>query len=382
MKNKKQTTPIVSLIALIILLCQPLFAAQSTEEYVKLRQALIIKYSHFDSTFAALNAQVKDSEQFSAEHWRWRVDQYLYGQYPQFQSVYDAYTKGKAFSEIYNLPPEQLGPKTLQPETPPTLPQGYFTQNLLGNPHTGSQVVTNNKMVIVYQGELSDPYVASYDFVTHQWDGPYKAGHSTLSKGDRKFDSHGRPIIEQDSKGHFHIVFGGHGGEREDGLNPLSIDTPHAGGRMLHVMSEKPNDISKFIPVDDITPFASYTKSHKMANGDIYFFTRAGTHKSPWLMYKMESGRQTFNKPTVLTWPTPQKSDPIQVDTMYINPERVSDTEIVISYLWHTCNFHEVHDKQNYGRHNAYYIKLDTTTDTFYPLPWLHLTKKHWLTTQ
>ena len=87
-----------------------------------------------------------------------------------------------------------------------------------------------------------------------------------------------------DTQGYLHIVYGGHGGERADGLNPLSIDTPHAGGRMLHVVSRKPYNISEFEYVDDITPFASYTKSYKMGNGDIYLFTRAGTHKSPWVL--------------------------------------------------------------------------------------------------
>ncbi|MFP3636976.1 hypothetical protein, partial [Bacillus sp. SIMBA_033] len=34
--------------------------------------------------------------------------------------------------------------------------------------------------------------------------------------------------------------------------------------------------------------------------------------------------------------------------------------------LWHECNFLEEHNKTNYGRINSYYMKLDTTTDTFY----------------
>lgn len=187
----------------------------------------------------------------------------MYGQYPEFQSIYDAYAKGKSFTEIYDL-------------------------------------------------------------LKKSWEGPFKAGSSDLSKGNRKLDSHGRPIIEMDALGHIHIIFGGHGGEREDGLNPLSIDTPHAGGRMKHVVSVRPNDPSEFVEVFDISPFASYTKSYKMGNGDIYFFTRAGTHKSPWIYYKMTSGSQRFNEPVVITWPTVQINDPIMVDTFYINPVKVS----------------------------------------------------------
>ncbi|MCF2948892.1 hypothetical protein L0668_12295 [Paraglaciecola aquimarina] len=339
----------------------------SKEQYLAKRSVLISKYSVQDKVFSALQGQVKPNDLTSSEHWKWRIDQYLYGQYPEFQSIYDAFTQGKTFQQIYNLPAEDLSSKNeLSAKNPPALPKGYFTDNLQGNPHRGDHYVSNGKVHITYQGDLTDPYITSFDLKTHNWDGPYKAAESTLSKGGRKIDSHGRPIIEQDSKGHFHIVYGGHGGEREDGLNPLSIDTPHAGGRMLHAVSEKPNDISKFVLVNDISPFASYTKSFTMANGDIYLFTRAGTHKSPWVFYKMKSSEQHFQAPVIITWPTPQKDDPIKVDTFYITPLKISDTEIAISSLWHECNFLEYHDKTTYSRINAYYMKLDTTNDTFY----------------
>ncbi|CAM4036389.1 MULTISPECIES: hypothetical protein [Pseudoalteromonas] len=351
---------------ILISACSSTTHTDDEQAFLNQRAALIEKYSATDNVFAALKAQVDPSQQESKEYWRWRVDQYLYGQYPEYQPIYDTYSQNKTFHQIYDLPPENLGPKNTLPTSVPDLPEGFFTDNLQGNPHTGWHDVIGDKLYITYQGHLTDPYIASYDLKTQQWGGPYKAAESTLSKGDRKIDSHGRPIIEQDSKGHFHIIYGGHGGEREDGLNPLSIDTPHAGGRMLHVMSEKPNDISKFVYVNDITPFASYTASEKMANGDIYLFTRAGTHKSPWVYYKMKNGEQTFEPPVVITIPTPQVENPINVDTFYINPMKVSDTEIVISSLWHECNFLEVHDKSTYSRINAYYMKLDTTTDTFY----------------
>ncbi|MDU0352539.1 hypothetical protein RS130_00230 [Paraglaciecola aquimarina] len=343
----------------------------SKQQYLKKRSALIAKYSTKDSTFTTLQAQVTANDLTSSEYWSWRIDQYLYGQYPEFQAIYNAYAQHKTFHQLYNLPPEDLTFKQQPPNTPisssaTTLPHGYFTDNLPGNPHRGHHYVKNDKVYITYQGHLTDPYIASFDLKEHSWEGPHKAAESTLSKGGRKIDSHGRPIMEQDSKGHFHIVFGGHGGEREDGLNPYSIDTPHAGGRMLHVMSEKPHDLTNFVQVNDITPFASYTKSYTMANGDIYLFTRAGTHKSPWVYYKMKNGEQRFQPPVIITWPTPQKDDPIKVDTFYITPLKISDTEIAISSLWHECNFHEVHDKTTYSRINAYYMKLDTTNDTFY----------------
>lgn len=341
-------------------------AAMSEKTFFEKRDALIIKHSHHDTTFAVLQKEKRQHTLYSDEYWRWRIDQYLYGQYTEFQPIYDAFTKGKKFNEIYDLPPEDLGEKWVKPTNLPKLPAHSFTQNLAGNAYTGWHKLIGDTLYITYQGHLTDPYVASYNLKTQKWNGAYKAGHSTLSKGERKIDSHGRPIIEVDDQGYIHIVYGGHGGEREDGLNPFSIDTPHAGGRMTHVVSAKPHDLTSFVVKDDISPFASYTRSYKMGNGDIYFFTRAGTHKSPWVYYKMKSGSQTFEPPVMITWPTPQKSDPINVDTQYITPLKVSDTEIVITSLWHACNFNEIHPKPLYNRLNLYYMTLDTTDDSFY----------------
>ena len=341
-------------------------AAAMSEDYSAKRAALIEKHSRQDATFAALEREMRTEETYSSEYWRWRIDQYLYGQYPEFQPIYDKFAEGKSFQALYDLPPESLGPEAAEPAEWPDFPAGYFTGILPGNVHTGSSFIADGKINIAYQGHLTDPYVASYDLATGEWDGPYQAGHSTLSKNGRKVDSHGRPALAQDDDGYFHIVFGGHGGEREDGLNPLSIDTPHAGGRLTHVVSTKPNDISEFVAVDDVSPFASYGSNFKMGNGDIYFFTRAGTHKSPWVYYRMGSGSQTFDPPVLITWPTPQEENPIMVDTFYINARKVSDTEILISYLWHECNFYEIHNKRHYHRINTYYMRMDTTDDTFY----------------
>ncbi|MFA3791992.1 hypothetical protein AB6T38_12815 [Aliiglaciecola sp. SL4] len=369
---KFQSLVLASLLLLFALVCAGCLSTHTYEEnsaehsFSDKRKALIEKFSVNDKVFSSLAAQIDLNDPESKDYWRWRIDQYMYGQYPEYQVIYDTYKQGKTFHQIYGLLPETLGPKSPLPTNIPDLPEGYFTENLEGNPHRGWQHVEDDTVYITYQGHLTDPYIASYNLVSHQWQGPYKAAESTLSKGDRKIDSHGRPIIEMDSKGHLHIVYGGHGGEREDGLNPFSIDTPHAGGRMLHVKSEKPYDISSFVYVNDITPFASYTKSYKMGNGDIYLFTRTGTHKSPWVYYKMKSGQQHFEEPVIITWPTPQQDNPVNVDTFYINPVKISDTEIAISFLWHECNFNEVHNKTNYGRINAYYMKLDTESGNFH----------------
>ena len=342
-------------------------SAVSEEDYNAQKAAFIEKHSQEDPTIPALHELMEKEDTFSRDFWRFKIDQYLYGRYEDFKPIYDAFRESRSFEEIYGLDLEATNAaKEPPPANIPAIPAGHFTDNLPGNTNTGSTRFADGKVYIAYEGALTDPYIASYDIAADVWDGPYKAGHSTLSKNGRKVDSHGRPALEINGDGHFHIVFGGHGGEWEDGLNPISYDTPHAGGRMLHVASTKPGDISSWEQKEDISPFASYTSIMKMGNGDIYFFTRAGTHKSPWVYYKMKNGSQTFEAPVKITWPTPQKEDPINVDTFYINPKKVSDTEILITSLWHVCNFREYHDKETYGRLNTYYMKLDTSDDTFY----------------
>ena len=61
----------------------------SDADYFEKREALIEKHSRQDATFAALQHEMRTEETFSSEYLRWRIDQYLYGQYPEFQPIYD-----------------------------------------------------------------------------------------------------------------------------------------------------------------------------------------------------------------------------------------------------------------------------------------------------
>lgn len=340
--------------------------SMSAAEFRKKRAALIIKHSHHDNTFAALQQAMKTEDSLSGQFWRWKIDQYLYGQYIEFQPIYDAYKQGRTFADIYGTNDDPFIDSALPAPKHHKLPEGYFSGYLPKNRSPGDSHYRDGKVFIAYEGKLTDPYIISYDVETNTWDGPYKAGHNTLSKNGRKADGHGEPTMQQDNKGYFHITFGGHGGEKEDGLNPLSIDTAHAGGRFTHVVSDKPNDISSFSPKNDVSPFASYAQSVKMANGDMYFFTRAGTHKSPWIYYKLKNGSTTFEPPVIITWPTPRKEDPILVDMFYIKTFKANDTDIIVTMMNHLCNFKEIHTKRHDDRFNAYYMRLDTTNDRFY----------------
>ena len=340
--------------------------SMSEDEYLKKRSALIIKHSHHESTFAALQKARATEDGLSGKFWHWKIDQYLYGQYTEFQPIYNAYKQGRTFTEIYDIADVQFIPSAEPAPKHHELPDWYFPDYLPINRSPGDNDYRDGKIYIAYEGKLTDPYITSYDVETHKWQGPYKAGHNTLSKNGRKADGHGEPTMQQDDDGYFHITFGGHGGEKEDGLNPLSIDTAHAGGRFTHVVSDKPNDISSFSAKNDVTPFASYAQSVKMPNGDMYFFTRAGTHKSPWIYYKLKKGSTTFEAPVIITWPTPRKDDPILVDMFYIKTFKANDTDIIVTMMNHLCNFKEIHTSKHDDRFNAYYMRLDTNTDTFY----------------
>ena len=365
-------TLIASIAALSIF--SALSVAMSDDEYQSKRSALIIKHSYHDTTFSALKKAMEEEDTFSGAFWKWKIDQYLYGQYTEFQPIYDAYREGKSFLDLYDIPDDPFIAKAEAAPELHSLPDGYFSGYLPMDRKPGWSRYANGKIYVAYEGDLTDPYIASYDLEKDSWYGPYKAGHNTLSKNGRKADGHGNPAMEVDNDGYIHIIFGGHGGEREDGLNPNSIDTAHAGGRFTHVVSDKPYDISSFSVKDDVSPFASYAESCKMANGDIYFFTRGGTHKSPWLYYKLKNGSQTLEPPVAITWPTPRKEDPILVDMFYVKFEQASDTEILVTAMNHLCNFKEIHTPKHDDRFNAYYMRWDTTDDTFYSMKGERLT--------
>ena len=133
---------------------------------------------------------------------------------------------------------------------------------------------------VAYQGPLEDPYVAAYNHATDEWSGPFKAGVSILGKvpGD-EIDNHGKPAMVIDDAGYIHLFFGGHGGLPGHGTNTLG--NTHKG-RQIHVVSKKPQDISGWEVLDNISPFGTYNQTVKTDNGDIYLFYRHGAHRSDW----------------------------------------------------------------------------------------------------
>ncbi|MDU0352629.1 hypothetical protein RS130_00695 [Paraglaciecola aquimarina] len=75
-------------------------------------------------------------------------------------------------------------------------------------------VHVNGITYVAYQGPLEDPYVAAYNHMTDEWQGPVKAGVSDMGKDSsrKKVDNHGKPTMLVDDLGYIHVFFGGHGG--------------------------------------------------------------------------------------------------------------------------------------------------------------------------
>tara|TARA_B100000809_G_scaffold54621_1_gene50291 strand:+ start:30357 stop:31796 length:1440 start_codon:yes stop_codon:yes gene_type:complete len=214
---------------------------------------------------------------------------------------------------------------------------------------------------VAYQGPLEDPYVAAYDHATKKWIGPFKAGVSLLGKNpDKKNDNHGKPALIIDDEGYIHVVFGGHGGLDSHGENTLG--NTHLG-KMIHVVSKKPLDISSWEVLENIPPFGTYNQLVKMDNGDIYLFYRHGAHRSNWVYQKSTDNARSFDAP-VSVLKTKRRSDNLAVDAWYGWFEKAANNKIIAGYNYHHCKDED--DNHDGERHNGYYMVMDTKNHKWY----------------
>lgn len=238
---------------------------------------------------------------------------------------------------------------------------GYFANNGFGNSITGKAgEYYKGVTYVAYQGPLEDPYVAAFNHETGKWAGPYKAGISLMGKAPgKKIDNHGKPTLVVDSQGYIHLVFGGHGGTKDLGENPLGN---YHNGKQIHVISKNPEDISSWEVVDNVSPFGTYSQFLKMDNGDIYLFFRHGAHRSNWVYQVSKDDCKTFTPPAsiVLTKQTKgTEENPIIMDSWYLSFNHGRGNDIIVAYNYHVCKGPH-HDGE---RHNCYYMKFDTDND-------------------
>ena len=244
----------------------------------------------------------------------------------------------------------------------------YFADNGFGNAVALVQhpagIYHKGITYIAYQGPLEDPYVAAYNHQTDEWTGPFKAGVSEMGKDPnwkKKIDNHGKPSIIIDDEEYIHITFGGHGGMRKHGENPLGN---HHYGRNLHAVSKNPLDISNWEMLDNIPPFGTYNQFLKMDNGDIYLFYRHGAHRSNWVYQKSVDNGRTFNEP-VSFLKHKRRTDIQAEDSWYPWITRGNGDEILVAFDYHICrdnNNNEDARGHIPERHNLYFMVFETNT--------------------
>ncbi|MFT5368636.1 MAG: hypothetical protein ACI8V2_003602 [Candidatus Latescibacterota bacterium] len=257
-------------------------------------------------------------------------------------------------------------------------PVEYFTDNGYGNPvstmHHPCAEFVDGITYLTYQGPHEDPYVCTYNHTTQKWTGPFKAGVNPMGREqdaidqDGRVDNHGRPAMIVDAKGYIHIIFGGHGGSPDLGVNQNG--TP-GRGKQTHAISKRPHDITEWETLENISPFGTYSQFVKMDNGDLYLFFRHGSHRSNWVYQKSIDHGRTFADPTPLLISKPQPQDPDILDAWYAWFAKGKSNTITASYVYHPCGKGDRHTKD---RHNTYYMQLNTDDNTWHNAPGQHLT--------
>lgn len=234
----------------------------------------------------------------------------------------------------------------------------YFADNAFSNTISTMQHPAGEHYkgvtYVSYQGPLEDPYVAAYDHATGKWAGPVRAGVSILGKTPgAKIDNHGKPALVIDGAGYIHLFFGGHGGLPRHGTN--AFGNTHKG-QQIHVVSKRPQDISSWEVLDNISPFGTYNQTVKMDNGDIYLFYRHGAHRSDWVYQKSTDNGRSFAPEVPVLKHLAHEDNPVNHDSWYAWFSKGPGDVIIGTYNYHLCR----NPGHNSERRNGYYMVLDT----------------------
>ena len=251
-----------------------------------------------------------------------------------------------------------------------SVPVAHFADNGYGNPVSSLQHPAGEHhrgvTYVAYQGPHEDPYVAAYDHAEGRWSGPFQAGVSPMGRSPdqidpAELDNHGKPALVVDRTGYIHVVFGSHGGDPKHGRNPLGDFFMGTKGRMTHVVSERPGDISKWRVVDNLPAFGTYNQWVKLPNGDLYLFYRHGGHRSDWVYQKSVDDGRTFAAPVSVLKHKVSSLDPQVNDSWYAWFDLGRGDTITAAYVYHPC----ANPKHTAHRNNTYYMQFDTSTGTW-----------------
>ena len=183
-----------------------------------------------------------------------------------------------------------------------------------------------DRIYLAYQGESYDPYVASYDVVTGEWDGPYRAGVTAL-----RLDAHGAPSIWVDSAGRLHVAYGGH------------------QNRLFHARSAAPGDISAWEELPYIDIAGTYPQTMTAPDGRVLLFYRSAANN--WVMRTSDPSRGLFGEAQTILL-----SDST---ALWYADFRLGRTGIVHA-AFARVDRSEVSAGQRWGRHDAHYLFRDT----------------------
>lgn len=232
----------------------------------------------------------------------------------------------------------------------------YFADNGFGNSVGPVGAVHHEGTTYVaYQGPLEDSWVASYNHHTQEWAGPFLAGVSLMGKDPtrNKIDNHGKPAMVIDDQGYIHLAYGGHGGTKQTGKNPLGN---HHYGEQRHVVSSRPLDITRWELLENVSPFGTYSSFLKMDNGDIYLFYRHGAHRSNWVYQLSTDHGRTFADPVSIVKTKRHASVP-GMDAWYMNFVKAPGDKIAARLYYHLCKDGKEHDGD---RRHGYFLEMDT----------------------
>ena len=246
----------------------------------------------------------------------------------------------------------------------------YFTDNGFGNPlstiHHPSGEHYKCSTYIAYQGPHEDAYVCAYNHATKKWTGPVLAGINPMGKtpdpvDNSELDNHGKPAMMVDRNGFIHLAFGAHGGNPMLGRNAFGTSAGFGhGGKLTHIVSSHPEDISSWRILENISPFGTYPQFVQMDDGDIYLFYRHGTHQSDWVYQKSSDDGLTFSRPVSVLKHKLQAKGTLH-DAWYAWFAKGLGDTITTSYIYHPCSY-PGHTKD---RLNVYYMKMNGADDSW-----------------
>ncbi len=243
----------------------------------------------------------------------------------------------------------------------------HFADNGYGNPLSTLQHPCaehhHGVTYIAYQGPHEDPYVCAYHHDRKAWTGPVRAGLNPMGKvpdptDPDQVDNHGRPALIVDGKGAIHVVFGGHGGSWRLGNNTLGTS---GSGKQTHMVTARPEDITDWRLLDNISPFGTYSQFVKMDDGDIYLFYRHGSHRSDWVYQKSTDDARTFDPPVSVLKHKARQEDRNLHDAWYAWFGKGKGDTVAACYVYHPCRVRG-HTKD---RHNGYYMQMDCADDSW-----------------